>query len=449
MKILLIQSKLESEDIPIIPNGLCYISSILKNQGHEVNIYDPNVSKNDYTHELTEIINKNKCDMVGISLRNIDNNLMNKPIYYYSRLKPLLELIHQLLPDAKIMIGGAGFSIFAETIMKRHPLIDYGIYLEGYETVCELMENLDTPEKVKGIYYRKENDIFFNGKRERPDLNKLPAAPWQQIDIKKYLKYKFAVGIVSKTGCIFNCSYCTYPKLDGKKFSIRSPKLIVDEIETLTKDHGLKNFFFVDSMFNYPVDHASDVCKEIIKRNINVKWTAYFIEKYFTKDFMELALKAGCECFSFSPDGIHDSSMKALGKINSEKDLYKTYELIKNQEGAKGGYSFFINPPAQDFIGFCKLLSFYFKTRILNRKSFVACSVWYPRVYPHTALHKHAIKVSGFQKNPEDLLPVDPDRFLSLFWVNSSNNYINIFYKFVVTPKAILRNLIEKIRGFR
>jgi len=331
--------------------------------------------------------------------------------------------------------------------MKRHKWLDYGIYQEGHETVCDLMDHLDAPENVKGVYYRRGKEVFFTGKRKHPDLNNVPPALWQQVDIKKYLKYKYSVGIISKTGCIFNCSYCTYPQLNGRRFSVRSSKLIVDEIETLINEHGLDSFFFVDSMFNYPVDHASEVCREMIRRKIKVNWTAYFIERYFTEEFMELALKSGCDCFSFSPDGIHKPSMKALGKMNTEQDLYKTYKLIKNRKGATGSYSFFINPPAQDFMGFCKLLLFYFKTRILNRKSFVACSLWYPRVYPYTALHKHTIKVSQFPENPEDLLPIDPDKLSELFWVNPLNQYINLFYKFIVTPKALLRNFIGRLRG--
>lgn len=447
MKILLIQSKLEKEDIPIIPIGLCCIASTLKKQGHEVYIHDPNVSDKDFHSELGGLLSNHTYDLVGISVRNIDNNLMNKPVNYYGNLKSLLKIVKKNAPEAKLMIGGSGFSIFAETIMQRHNLIDYGVYQEGYETVCDLMDNLENPEKVKGIYYRQDNEVLFTGKRQRPNLDNLPEDIWEQIEIKKYLKYKFAVGVISKTGCLFNCSYCTYPVLTGKKFSIRSPKLIADEIEKLVTKYGVKDFFFVDSMFNYPLDHASEVCREIIKRKIKVKWQAYFIEKYFTEEFMELALESGCECFSFSPDGIHTPSMKGLGKMNSEQDLYNTYHLIKNRKGATGGYSFFINPPGMDFDGFCKLLIFFFKTRILNRKSFTACSVWYPRVYPNTALHDHAIKVSGFSTREEDLLPMDSEGLRHLFWVNPENFYINLFYKFIVTPKSILRGWLGKIIG--
>ena len=445
MKILLIQSCLESQDdTPVLPIGLCYISSALKEQGHDVRLYDPNVSDDDVSTELTGQLGESVWDVVGISLRNIDNNLMKNPICYYATLGHLLKQIHQAAPQAKLMIGGAGFSIFPDIIMKRHPLLDYGVYQEGQETVCQLMENLDQPEKVRGVYYRTGGKVVFSGKREHPDLNRMPPSLWQQVDVKKYLKYPVSIGIVSKTGCIFNCAYCTYPRLNGKHFSVRSPKRIVDEIEYLVSTYGLKEFFFVDAMFNYPVDHASDILKEIIRRKLKVKWGAYFIERYFTEEFMELAMAAGCNCFSFSPDAIHDASMKALGKMNTQKDLYRTFVMIKNRDGARGAYSFFINPPAQDFAGFCSLLIFYFKTRILNRKSFMACSFWYPRIYPHTPLHQYAVKTSGFPEKPEALLPEDSEGLAHLFWVNPANFYINIFYKFVVTPKSVLRNWIER-----
>lgn len=399
MKILLIQSYLESkEDTPVVPIGLCYISSALKEQGHEVTIYDPNVAEGDFSGELDDLLGEVAWDVVGISLRNIDNNFMKNPVCYYAGLGPLLAQVHERASRARVMIGGAGFSIFPDTIMKRHPLIDYGVYQEGQETVCELMENLDQPSRVTGVYYRSGREVMFSGKREHPDLNRMPLSIWQQVDVKKYLQYSFSIGIVSKTGCIFNCAYCTYPRLNGRHFSVRSPQRITDEIEYLVKTYGMKEFFFVDSMFNYPLDHASEVLREMIRRNLKVKWGAYFIERYFTEEFMELAMAAGCDYFSFSPDAIHDASMKALGKMNTRKDLDRTFEMIKKREGAKGAYSFFMNPPEQDFAGFCSLLLFYVKTRILNRKSFKTCSFWYPRIYPHTPLHQYAVKNFGIPR---------------------------------------------------
>lgn len=449
MRILLIQSALRKEDLPIFPLGLCYIASALSEDGHDVEIYDPNVSENNLWEELTRILKKKRYDVVGISVRNIDNNIMYNLCYYYEGLRPTLALIHKTLPHAKIMIGGPGYSIFAETIMKKNPLLDYGIYQEGTESVVELLNNLNTPEEVKGIYFRKGDNVYFSGPHERPDLNCLPAMPWDKVDIKKYLKYPTSVGIISKSGCVFNCSYCTYPTLSGKKLSFRSPELIVDDIEYLVNKHGLKDFFIVDSIFNFPLKHAYAVCEEIIRRNINVKWVAYFDVKYLNQEFVKLAVKAGCLGFSFSPDGIHGPTMKSLGKNISEQDLYRSYELIKKVDGATASYSFFLNPPRQDFTGFIKLLTFYFKTRVLNRNKFGACSVWYPRVYPNTPLHKYAIESGNFPENAEDLLPENCDGLYKLFWVNPSNKYLNVLYRLVISRKDIVRKFIENRRNKR
>lgn len=446
MKILLIQAPLEKDDIPVVPLGLCYISASLREEGHDVDIYDPNIAGKDLNGDLKDLLRDTRYTLIGISIRNIDNNLIHRPYYYYPKLNNILGIIKRHRAEAKIMIGGAGFSIFAETIMKRNPTINFGVYLEGYETVKELVANLDQPEKVSGLYIRNSAGVKFTTKREHPDLESLPNRPWDSININKYLKFPYTVGVVSKSGCIFKCAYCTYPELSGRRFLFRSPKIIVDEIEYLIKKYNIKDLFFIDSIFNCPLDHGMAILREMKKRKIKIKWTAYLVEKYFTSEFMNLALETGCDAFSFSPDGIHKQSMKGLGKISTEADLYRTYHLIKEKPGARGSYSFFLNPPGMDFEGFVKLLLFYFKTRILHRKKFLACSVWYPRVYPYTSLHKYAIKKTGFFENPEDLLPENAKNLKKMFWVNPKNGYLNILYKILIRPKAAMRKIINKIR---
>ncbi len=445
MKVLLIQSNLEKTRPVIVPIGLCYIATVLKNKGIDVDIYDPNLSEKDIFEEIDDVLSLKNYDFIGVSVRNIDNNEMRDPRYYYAELRKLLDKIHEHLPDAKIMIGGTGFSIFAEIIMKRHPLLDYGVYLEGMETIDDLFDNLDHPEKVKGLYYRKDGKIVFTGHREYQDLDNLPSDPWQQVEMEDYSKYPFPVGIISKMGCVFECSHCVYPQLSGRHFSVRSPKLIVDDVELLVSKYGIRQIHFIASIFNYPVKHAIEVCREIIKRGIKIEWGSYFLGKYFTEEFMKIGIESGCSNFTFSPDGIDDATMCALGKVNREEDLHRVVKMIVRCDGARATFSFFLNPPKQSFSGFLKLLKFYINTRLLHPRKFRSVSLWYPRVYPKTPLHDYVTKTGGFLRSVEELLPEDSEGFRRVFWVNSENRYLNFLYNFVVV-RGIIKRYIRKMR---
>ena len=52
------------------------------------------------------------------------------------------------------------------------------------------------------------------------------------------------------------CIYCSSPLIEGKKVRCRSSEIIGKEIEMAVKENSIKKFFFVDSIFNIPEEHA-------------------------------------------------------------------------------------------------------------------------------------------------------------------------------------------------
>lgn len=67
----------------------------------------------------------------------------------------MVRLIREAHPEGIIGGGETAFSLYAQQIMKRIGEVDFGIYLEGEETIVELHENINTPGNVKGPFWRK------------------------------------------------------------------------------------------------------------------------------------------------------------------------------------------------------------------------------------------------------------------------------------------------------
>ncbi|MBI4949193.1 MAG: cobalamin B12-binding domain-containing protein, partial [Deltaproteobacteria bacterium] len=130
MKILFIQSYLGRKEPSVMPLGILMVATMLKD--HEVAVYDPNISNDPYGG-LKKKLAEFRPDVVGISIRNIDNQQGVDFFYYFNTLRPTLAIIKETAPKARVMAGGAGFSIFAKIIMERVSDIDYGVYLEGEE----------------------------------------------------------------------------------------------------------------------------------------------------------------------------------------------------------------------------------------------------------------------------------------------------------------------------
>jgi radical SAM superfamily enzyme YgiQ (UPF0313 family) len=456
LKVLLVQSHLGRIKFatPLFPIGLSYIATVLKDK-HKVKILDLNMWELPVANEkLEKEMADFSPDVVGISIRNIDTTYRSDIFYHFKTIKPTTELIKQVKPDVKLLVGGAGFSIFAQKIMERIPEFDFGIYLEGEKSVPELLDNIDSPENVKGIYYRRNGAVQFTGFTELPDFSKvpMPRRDADLIDIKQYIgQMDNNIGIQSKRGCMLNCIYCGYPFLSGRNYRIRSPESVVDEIEYLVR-LGIRKFTFVDNIFNVPVSHASEICEEIIKRRLDIEWSAWFDIKNTNEELLRLAKKAGCRHFGFSPDGATNKALSVLKKGITEEDLEENLKIVKKIGGIRAGYNFFFVLPETGIRNLIKTLIYYFKIPILLFGRGGVFLSWI-RIEPYTEIHRIAVE-KGFLAEETDLLPEDEKELEKLFYTKSAYRYIDLmvinmvkFIEKVVKPSAkfvISRTLQKK-----
>jgi len=398
MKILLVQSFLGSGEPSVFPLGLACLASSLP--GHTVRVFDTNVGQRPYG-ELGKIIATFAPDVVGISLRNIDSTNKRRVVFYYANLKPLIDTV-KTHTAAPIVIGGSGFSMFAREILADEPRIDYGVFLEGEITFPKLLANLRTPENVESVFYRRDGTVHFTGAGSAADLDAVPLPTRDCVTLADYRHIPDAIGVETKRGCLLDCVYCIYGFLNGKVLRLRDPIHVADEIEDLAKNHGIERFTFVDSVFNVPPDHAAAVCREMIRRNLKVGWSAFFNEKTLTREFIELARDAGCRNFILSPDGFSDETLRRLGKNIRKKDILRSHSLLKELDAFELSYNFFKNPPGQTLSAALSLLSFSIRAKreMGPRVHFEFSPI---RVEPHTKLAQAAVE-EGVIRPGENLL---------------------------------------------
>jgi len=398
MRILLIQSYIGRNEPRVFPLGLACLRSSLGD--HQVKVFDMNISERPFV-ELKEVVSSFRPDITGISLRNIDSTNKRKVDFYYRFLRDTVHAIRSN-SDQWITIGGSGFSMYAREIMENQPEIDYGVYLEGETTFPRLITNLNSPESVPSIYYRKNGNVFFSGPAKVSDLNGLNIPCRGILPASAYKPYKDAIGVETKRGCMLNCIYCVYPFLNGRTYRLKNVGAVVDEIEQIAEDRDMDRFMFVDSVFNIPMGHAERICREIIKRRLDVKWSAWFNEKNLTQEFLGLVTAAGCDSVMLSPDGYSDPVLKSLGKNLSTEDINRTFTILKQIRGIEISYNFFKNPPGQDWYNFIGLVLFFVmaKQGLGRRVHFEFNSL---RIEPSTKLYDMALK-EGMVKKDESLL---------------------------------------------
>ena len=166
MKVLLVSVNREKMPSPVFPLGLAYIARALREAGHSVEAIDLCFSE-DVQQELEGVLQRFQPQVIGLSLRNLDNLTYPNPISYLKEVEEIVQICRRLSP-AKRVIGGSGFSLAPQELL-AHLDIDFGIVGEGEES-------FDSTLKISGG--RHPHFSVPPSSRQREELSLL--CPWSQ-----------------------------------------------------------------------------------------------------------------------------------------------------------------------------------------------------------------------------------------------------------------------------
>ena len=414
-KIILINSNNEHTPYPVPPIGLMQIYSSIKDK-YNVKIIDCTFIS---TGEILDEINRFSPDYIGISIRNIDNLQIIDSKCYYNYIQDSIINPIKKITSCQIILGGSGFSIFAEKLMEYLD-VNYGIVGEGEVIFPKLLNYLDKkkdPSEIPGVIVKGNKNFIKNTNFIKVD--KLPFSDFdKRINFNLY-KGRSVYSIQTKRGCYHKCTYCTYPYLEGKKYRVRSPKDVADEIEEAYKRLGFVIFEFVDSTFNDPPGHAEEICKEIIKRKIDIGLRTMGINPgNSSANLFDLMLKAGFTQIDCTPDSASPTMIKNLGKNFILDQLQKTAEIIRRKNIPTmwffilGGIGESIKTINESFEFIDQYISDFDMVHITKGL----------RIYPKTKLYEIALKEGVISKD-EDL--IYPKFYISKnFTLEELNNII-------------------------
>ncbi len=408
MRVLLVQAFTALDMELVYPIGLAYLAAHLDD--HEVEIFDLNLYRDDPYTPFGETLDRFKPEVVGISLRNMKVAMPGLHTDDFQPQQEAIEFVKKRLPGVKVVAGGTAFSLYSEAMMERLPAIDMGCWGESEFSFPELLTKLDRPWDVQGVYYRDPEDrtVKFTGYRPTLDFKSLRHPRRDLVDAAPYLASSFvSVGIQTKRGCALRCIHCSDTFLLGHQVRMRDPKDVVDEMQALVEDHGVEQMFFCDQIFNIPVNHAIDICKEIVDRRLEVAWSAWFNEHRNTlpDELMIWLKRAGCGLLSFSPDHVDDRMLKNLDKNFRHEDMMYTVDVAK-KHGMDVEYSFFLNSPGEDWRSLASIFKFLIHARLQlggQLRMFTLLMMNPIRIYPHTRLAELA-RESGMIAEDHDLI---------------------------------------------
>lgn len=375
MNVLLISSNIAETPYAVYPLGMSMVAAALREEGHAVTLFDY-LQRGQSLDAVREAVRQIKPDLIGVSIRNIDNvNLLNEQ-RYIGIVRDIVAAVRELT-SVKIVLGGSGFSVMPGPVLEAVGA-DYGIAGEGERLFREFVANAAMGN------YPLERILYA-----APKLigGEIPPAFYDVEMLDFYLKSGFMASVQTKRGCEHKCLYCTYPNLEGRVIRARDPVAVVNDVERLAKDFGAKYIFFTDSVFNDNRGHYRTVVAEMKRRKLQVPWTAFFKpSKELDTGIIETMMETGLKAAEIGSDAPSDATLRGIGKDFTFKDVDQCNTLFLNHGVATAHYFMFGCPgetPETVLEGIANL-------KTLQRTSlFVFMGI---RILPDTGLAKIAIR---------------------------------------------------------
>jgi len=302
------------------PLGLLSIAGYLKeNSSYEIEVIDAMAEKLDHSR-LKERIRKSNPDVIGIYFCTH---------YLYDSILAA-KSAKEISPAILTVAGGPHIYFYPfETI--DIPEIDYVVCGEGEIIFKELIDSLAAKNEaapLSGVITKKNRDRAPFAKQRIPDLDILPFPARSLSPYRSYssivAKGKPITTLMSSRGCPYNCYFCSNIERE-QKVRFRSALKVVDEMEECAK-MGIRNILFFDELFTVNRSRVIEICDELIRRRIGVKWHIRSRADTLDEEMVKKLKKAGCRMIQF---GIESGSPRIQQVINKKLNLDKVANNIK------------------------------------------------------------------------------------------------------------------------
>ena len=396
MRVLLVSANTETINMPVLPLGLACVDEAARSAGHDVKLVDL-MDQKDTRMVLKDAIDGFQPDIIGISVRNIDDQCMENPGFFLDSVKDVVNDCRSLA-DASVVLGGAGYSIFPESAL-AYLGADMGIQGEGEIAFSILLERLSQKADLSGIPGLYLPNQGIQGKvRFTKDLNECPlpfpgvqqwtSLPSQNEDI--WLPFQ------TRRGCPLNCSYCSTPTIEGKIMRKHSPERVVDTISRYV-EAGFDRFFFVDNIFNLPPSYAKEFCDQLVKAGLNTSWRCILYPWRVDEELVEKMAEAGCKEVSLGFESGSAKILRAMNKNFRPEEVHRISERLKRYGIQRMGF-LLLGGPEENRKTVEESLAFADSLNIETMKISIGI-----RIYPFTALARTAIE-EGIIAPDDDLL---------------------------------------------
>lgn len=281
--------------------------------------------------------------------------------------------IKNQVPGQNVIMVGGHVAALPERSLREEDA-DFIAAGEGLYTLSDLLKVLKTEQpdytQVRGLWYFKGTEVCSNDSAPLlQDLdNKMPGIAWDLLPMETYRAHNWHcfnglerqpyAALYTTLGCPFRCSFCCIQapfKTDhsdlqqtGNSYRYWSPDHVIQEIDILVRQYGVRNIKIADEMFVLNASHVLGICDRIIKRGYDLNIWAYARVDTVQDKMIDKLKRAGVNWLALGIEAasarVRDNVQKGIGQT----DIYRTVEKIRDAGiNVIGNYIFGL--PEDDF----------------------------------------------------------------------------------------------------
>ena len=345
-----------------------------------------------------------------------------KQLYrYYSHIRANLSypwLIRKEFPKSQIMIGGGAFTAFADQLIEKLPEGTIGILGEGEDAILKV---------VNGESLEHERYIIREGNQTRKGSQGAPALldaltvdlPYLTSIFPQHASYMDeSIGVQTKRGCPYDCAFCLYPYIEGKRVRYRPPEMVVKDISQHYHQWGARRFWFTDAQFitgkeAYP--QCTEILERILSEKLEIEWSGYIRTSLITPELAKLMVRSGVGDLEVA---ITSGSQEVLNNLHMGFKLERLYDGCRYlaEAGFKGKVilNYSLNSPKETEDSLLQSVESYKKVAAILGEERVFPLMFFLGIQPNTDL-EHRLLEEGYLSagyNPLMLTPTSIRKLL-------------------------------------
>ncbi|WP_071796244.1 B12-binding domain-containing radical SAM protein [Natronohydrobacter thiooxidans] len=312
------------------PIGILTLAAVLKDRGIDHFLFDLNTAYYDFLRSDHHCQGQRFFDYVIERLSKLEFDLIGFGTICstYPLTLRLAEGVKKARPHSTVVLGGPQASAVDQATLKEFNFIDFVVRYEAEETFPALIEALTRGtcvSVVPGITYRRGGDVKRT--QSPPIIANLDALPVPSFDLYSAISKAKFIPLELGRGCPYACTFCSTNDFFRRRFRLKSPELIVEQMVSLRNRYGIALFDLIHDMFTVDKRKVIEFCDLVKAAEVDLFWNCSARTDRVDLELLEIMADSGCRGIFF---GIETGSQRLQHTIQKNLVLSDAIDTIRS-----------------------------------------------------------------------------------------------------------------------